>query len=88
MLYIQIIIEKIFPIFLKKFRNANDLDFRIIHPEKPIDKSKIINYKFNPHFKRSISNKDFFRITNGLNDYTDKNNSLILSILHFLFLFY
>ena len=67
----------IFPIFLKKFRNAYDLDFRTIHPEKPIDKSKIINYKFNPHFKRSISNKEIFRITNGLNDYTDKNNSLI-----------
>ncbi len=43
MLYIQIIIEKIFPIFLKKFRNANDLDFRTIHPEKPIDKSKLLN---------------------------------------------
>lgn len=67
----------IYPIFLNKFKNTYDLSFRMIHPEKPINKSKIINFNFNPQFKRSCSNIDIFKITNSLNDNTNKNNSLI-----------
>ena len=58
----------LYPIFLNKFRNSSELTFRINHPEKPIDKKKLINFHLNPKFKKSSSNKEFYKSTYLIND--------------------
>ena len=58
----------LYPIFLNKFRNSSELTFRINHPEKPIDKKNLLNFHLNPKFKKSSSNKEFYKSTYLIND--------------------
>ena len=67
----------LYPIFLNKFRNPSELIFRINHPEKPIDKKKLINFHLNPKFKKSSSNKNYYKSTYLLNDSTNATNTVI-----------
>ena len=66
----------LYPVFLNNFRNSNELTFRINHPEKPIDKKKIINFQSNPQFKKSSSNKDFYKSTFLINETSIETSSM------------
>ena len=66
----------LYPVFLNIFRNSNELTFRINHPEKPIDKKKIINFQSNPQFKKSSSNKDFYKSTFLINETSIETSSM------------
>ena len=78
-----------YPLALNSFGNLrNNILFRIQHPEKPIDKKNIINFKSNPKLKKyssSINIKKKYSINNNNNDIdysllsnikkNDKNNN-------------
>ena len=69
-----------YPLALNSFGNLrNNILFRIQHPEKPIDKTNIINFKSNPKLKKyssSINIKKKYNFNNNNN-----NNDIDYSLL-------
>jgi hypothetical protein len=72
-----------YPLALNSFGNLrNNILFRIQHPEKPIDKTNIINFKSNPKLKKyssSINIKKKYNFNNNNND-NDIDYSLLSNI--------